>query len=171
MNTPTLAALFTAIGLLLGSPVVAEENGHEGHHPAGTAEKSQPPKTDNGSGGDDKAQTQGGMMGGDKCKMMEDMQAKMGGMKPKGDAGPASYAFYAIMMRLQKEAGVTYSGNADLDFAKAMMPHHQAAIDMAKTVMAFGKDPEIRKLAEDAVKTHEEAMARLKDWLEKNGKK
>ena len=40
------------------------------------------------------------------------------------------------------------SGISDLDFVNLMMPHHQAAIDMAKTELLYGKDPQIRRLAQ-----------------------
>ena len=32
------------------------------------------------------------------------------------------------------------SGNSDVDFVRLMLPHHQAAIDMAKTQLLYGKD-------------------------------
>jgi uncharacterized protein (DUF305 family) len=39
---------------------------------------------------------------------------------------------------------------------------------MAKTVLAFGKDPAVRKLAEDIVKAQEIEIAQMQDWLKKN---
>ena len=38
---------------------------------------------------------------------------------------------------------------------------------MAKTVLAFGKDPEIKKAAEEAIKTQEAEIAWMKEWLKK----
>jgi uncharacterized protein (DUF305 family) len=49
-----------------------------------------------------------------------------------------------------------------------MIPHHQGAIDMAKVLLAFGKNPELRKLAEDIIKTQEQEIAWMKEWLKKN---
>jgi uncharacterized protein (DUF305 family) len=49
-----------------------------------------------------------------------------------------------------------------------MIPHHQGAIDMAKVVIANGKDPEIRKLAEGVVKAQEAEIKEMKDWLAKH---
>ena len=46
-----------------------------------------------------------------------------------------------------------------------MIPHHQAAVDMAKTELAFGKDPQVRKIAEEIVKTQEAKIANLQQWL------
>lgn len=41
---------------------------------------------------------------------------------------------------------------------------------MAKIVIAFGKDPEIRQLAEGIVKAQEREIAFMQEWLKKNGK-
>jgi uncharacterized protein (DUF305 family) len=38
---------------------------------------------------------------------------------------------------------------------------------MAKVELAFGKDPEIKKLAETIIKAQEDEIAVLKEWLKK----
>jgi len=58
------------------------------------------------------------------------------------------------------------SGDADVDFVRGMIPHHQGAIDMAKTVLAHGKDPSIRALAEGIVKAQESEIQMMNKWLE-----
>jgi uncharacterized protein (DUF305 family) len=49
-----------------------------------------------------------------------------------------------------------------------MIPHHQGAVDMAKIVLAFGKDLEVKKLAEGIIKAQEQEVAWMKEWLAKN---
>jgi uncharacterized protein (DUF305 family) len=43
------------------------------------------------------------------------------------------------------------SGDDDVDFVRLMIPHHQAAIDMAKTQLLDGKDPQMRRLAQEII--------------------
>ena len=94
-----------------------------------------------------------------------------GGMsaQPKGDAGPSSLAFHGINMKMHGAMDIAFTGNADVDFIKGMIPHHAGAVDMAKTVLAFGKDPEVRKLAEEIIKAQESEIALMQSWLKKNG--
>src|SRR5262245_17419804 len=68
---------------------------------------------------------------------------------PKGDRGKSSIAFHAANQKMHEGMNIAYTGNADVDFVNGMIAHHQGAIDMAKVVLTFGKDPEIRKLAEE----------------------
>ena len=43
------------------------------------------------------------------------------------------------------------SGGSDLDFVNLMVPHHQAAIDMAKAELMYGRDPQVRRLAQEII--------------------
>ena len=43
------------------------------------------------------------------------------------------------------------SGNADVDFVRLMLPHHQAAIEMAKTQLLYGKDGQMRHFEARAI--------------------
>jgi uncharacterized protein (DUF305 family) len=112
----------------------------------------------------------GAMMGHDMSKMGGDMQDMAGMGTPKGDQGESSKAFAKANAAMHTGMDIEFSGNADVDFAKGMIPHHQGAIDMAKLELQYGKDTELRKLAEGIVAAQESEITFMKDWLGKNGK-
>jgi len=57
------------------------------------------------------------------------------------------------------------SGNADIDFVRLMLPHHQAAIDMAKTQLLYGKDPQMRRLAQEIITDQQSEIELMQRWL------
>jgi uncharacterized protein (DUF305 family) len=91
------------------------------------------------------------------------------GQQAKGNQSAASLAFNAVNEKMHRDMAIEFSGDADADFTRGMIPHHQGAVDMAKIVIAFGKDPEIKKLAEEVVRTQEAEIALMRSWLKKRG--
>ncbi len=83
----------------------------------------------------------------------------------------AAKAFRAANDKMHKDMDIAFTGDADADFARGMIPHHQGAIDMAKIVLQYGKDPEIRKLAQDVVNAQEAEIKFMREWLAKRGAK
>jgi len=57
------------------------------------------------------------------------------------------------------------SGDSDLDFVRLMLPHHQAAIDMAKTQLLYGKDPQMRRLAQEIITDQQSEIELMQRWL------
>ena len=91
-------------------------------------------------------------------------------VEPKGDQGPSSAAFHAINKKMHEGMNITFTGNVDRDFVNGMIPHHQGAAEMAKVVLAFGSDPEIRKLAEAVIRAQESEIELMRAWLQRNTK-
>lgn len=99
----------------------------------------------------------------------------MKGMHQHGEsAQPApksesAAAFADVNAKMHKDMNIEFTGDADVDFMKGMIPHHQGAIDMAQVVLKYGKDPATRKLAEDIIAAQEKEIAFMKEWLAGRG--
>jgi uncharacterized protein (DUF305 family) len=57
------------------------------------------------------------------------------------------------------------TGDNDVDFVRLMLPHHQAAIDMAKTQLAYGGDPQMRRLAQEIITDQQSEIELMQLWL------
>ena len=88
-----------------------------------------------------------------------------GMMRMEGPTDPVAAALDAINRRMHQDMMVAPGTGADAAFAKAMIAHHQGAIDMAKVELGFGKDPDLRKLAEQIIAAQEQEIATLRQWL------
>lgn len=88
---------------------------------------------------------------------------------PSAQAGPAAKAFAAANAKMHKDMSITFTGNADVDFARGMIPHHQGAIDMAEIVLRYGKDASVKKLANEIIAAQKKEIAQMRTWLARNG--
>jgi hypothetical protein len=81
----------------------------------------------------------------------------------------ATDIYAPAMKSMHENMSMVPTGDADIDFIRGMIPHHQGAIDMAKIALAHGKDPQVKKLAEDVIRAQESEIALMRDWLKKRG--
>lgn len=83
-------------------------------------------------------------------------------------ANPAWSEFMKSMDKMHGSmTSVTPSGDVDVDFVDLMLSHHQAAIDMAKTELAHGKDPQMRRLAQEIITDQQSEIDLMQLWLKR----
>jgi hypothetical protein len=59
----------------------------------------------------------------------------------------------------------------DVAFAAGMLPHHIGAVKMAEVELKYGKDPEMRKLAENIINAQQAEIEQMQKWLKAHNKK
>lgn len=85
---------------------------------------------------------------------------------PPGAPGSlATQAYRAANLAMHSAMDIEFSDNADIDFARGMIGHHQGAIDMARIMLEHGEDPELRQLAEEVIEAQEAEIAFLRAWI------
>jgi uncharacterized protein (DUF305 family) len=55
-------------------------------------------------------------------------------------------------------AAAPMTGDPNYDFSAMMIPHHQGAIDMAKTFLLHGQDVALRRLAQEIIVTQQQEI-------------
>jgi uncharacterized protein (DUF305 family) len=89
---------------------------------------------------------------------------------PSASDSPSTRAYREAMRKMDQGMAKTYSGDADKDFVAGMIPHHQGAIEMAKVELQYGKDPQLRQLAQAIVAAQEKEIAGMKAWQASHAK-
>lgn len=65
------------------------------------------------------------------------------------------------MTKMMADMAVKATGDVDRDFVAMMVPHHQGAIDMAVAVLRYGRNEQIKRLAQEIIVTQQEEIAAM----------
>jgi hypothetical protein len=119
----------------------------------------------------------GGMMGhgsqgtgGGHGGMMGHGNHGQGQPPTSASASASTRAFEEVNARMHRDMAIAFTGNADIDFVRGMIPHHQGAIDMARVLLQHGKDETTRKWANDIIREQEREIAEMREWLTRNAR-
>jgi uncharacterized protein (DUF305 family) len=108
--------------------------------------------------------------------MQQMMQGRMGMMPGGTQAQPAnqSAATKAYMEAVERMHAPMLAGlqasDPDVAFVRAMIAHHQGAIDMARVVLQYGKDDQAKTWANDAIRDQQRELSEMEEWLKKNSR-
>ncbi len=59
------------------------------------------------------------------------------------------------MHKMMADMTIKPTGDIDRDFVEMMVPHHQGAVDMAKAELKYGRNEQLRRLAQQIVATQQ----------------
>ena len=57
------------------------------------------------------------------------------------------------------------TGNADVDFIRSMIPHHQMALQMAEKELKNGKDAAAKEMAQNIITAQKREISTMETWL------
>jgi uncharacterized protein (DUF305 family) len=87
-------------------------------------------------------------------------------MAPPAAADAAESQFIAAneeaMAKMMADMTVAPTGDIDRDFVAMMVPHHQGAIDMARILLRYGKNEQLKRLAQEIIVTQQQEIAAMK---------
>lgn len=162
-------ALMTSVAVsLLSATASLAQNPHAGHGAHGAGAGQQTPMGDM-----DNMMSMMRQM----TAMMERMRTaspaereRMMGQTPQTQAAtsPSTRAFEEANAKMHRDMAIAFSGNADVDFVRGMIPHHQGAIDMARVVLQFGTNEQTKKWANEIIAAQEREIAEMREWLRTN---
>ena len=116
---------------------------------------------------------QGGQGGGMQGGMMQGGQGRMMNAMPmdttKMFEASRNYMQAMKLMDGPMMQGIQ-AGDPDVAFVRAMNPHHQGAIDMARAVLQFGKDDQVKVWANQIIAAQQAEIVAMQEWLKQHAK-
>jgi hypothetical protein len=91
------------------------------------------------------------------------MVAAAGVLPAAADSLAAAFAAEndAAMSRMMAAMEIKPSGDIDRDFAAMMIPHHQGAIEMAQAELRYGRNEQLRRIAQEIIVEQQQEIAAM----------
>jgi hypothetical protein len=68
----------------------------------------------------------------------------------------------AAMDMMMADMNVDPSGDIDRDFVAMMTPHHMGAVDMAQSELRYGKNEQLRRIAQEIIVEQQQEIAAMR---------
>lgn len=69
---------------------------------------------------------------------------------------------HVSMEKMMAGMSVKATGDVDRDFAEMMIPHHQGAIEMARSELGYGKNEQLRRIAQGIIVEQQQEIAAMR---------
>jgi Domain of unknown function (DUF305) len=81
---------------------------------------------------------------------------------PSTDERPFLAENNTAMDKMMAGMAVKPTGDIDTDFAAMMIPHHEGAIDMALAELRYGKNEQLRRIAQEIIVDQQQEIAAMR---------
>jgi hypothetical protein len=85
-----------------------------------------------------------------------------GGESAASDEAPFLAENATAMTKMMDGMSVKPTGDVDRDFVAMMVPHHQGAIDMAQAELRYGRNEQLRRIAQEIVVEQQQEIAAMR---------
>ena len=90
------------------------------------------------------------------------LAARMASPTGASSEGPYLLENQTAMQKMMAGMNFEPSGDVDQDFAAAMIPHHQGAIDMARAELLHGRNEQLRRIAQEIIVEQQQEIVAMR---------